>query len=348
MTPTGNGRFFSIHRIVQDAYQHTTHGLNDKLQEPFDLACSLVLQLYPKIPGSTSHSGKWDFCHKILPHATAILDAFIRSQKVERLAHKPSADFLDTLQHTTYFLFEIGDLDQCMMYLDDTTQYLPQGPQDQFKRAKFYNTSGTVYKERNHLKLSRTNFERMRDLLRVCLHPDDPYWQHCHNNLAGLLYAEGHNEEAVEYFKLAIDNCKKNGAFAESLARYKMGIGRARYSQGNLEEAAKLFTEADDLLKSKSARPSPLIQSLYALTLSRSNLQVTSPMYRVQADILYSLLHDYGNLAKAQKDYERAKTMYEQALELGKTCAESHPLMAAVHCKLGIVEAELENQESSR
>ncbi len=46
-------------------------------------------------------------------------------------------------------------------------------------------------------------------------------------------------------------------------------------------------------------------------------------------------------------DYEQAKVSYEQAIVLGNGQADSHPSVAAMLCKLGIVEAALSSYDKA-
>ncbi|KAI1274074.1 hypothetical protein F5Y07DRAFT_374427 [Xylaria sp. FL0933] len=308
--------YLSVHRIVQDAFQHSEHGLDGQLQKPFDAVCSLVLRLYPKVPGSTSHAGKWDECNKILTHAISIIDSYEQSQRMKRkLMHND--DFLQLLQHTTWFLWEIGDYRECKRYIGVAKACSDprKVPQYLAMHARYCSTVASIYMEQNNLKKCRENLEQVQSIYQTILPANDPYWCHCYGNMGGLLHAEGRYEEALEYFALATDVCIENGAPPEGEARYNMGRGRTRYAQGKYAEAIQLYDKAWDQLNSPTTRPSPWLKGF--------------------------LMYDRGNIKLATKHYEEAKASYEQAIDLGRGQAESHPLVAAMYCKLGIVQAAL-------
>ncbi|KAJ8132079.1 hypothetical protein O1611_g1539 [Lasiodiplodia mahajangana] len=308
--------YLSVHRIVQDAFQHSEHGLDGQLQEPFNAVCSLVFRLYPKVPGSTSHAGKWAECNKILTHAVSIIDGYDQSQRMKKKLIL-NDDFLQLLQHTTWFLWEIGDYSECKKYVGVAKACSDprKVPQHIAMHARYCSTLASIYKEQNNLKKCRENLEQVRRIYQTMLPANDPYWSHCYGNMGGLLHAEGRYKEALEHFDLATDVCVNNGAPPEGEARYNMGRGRTRYAQGKYAEATQLYDRAWDQLNSPTARPSPWLKGF--------------------------LMYDRGNVQVATKNYEEAKASYEQAINLGRGQAASHPLVAAMYCKLGIVQAAL-------
>ncbi|KAI0811588.1 P-loop containing nucleoside triphosphate hydrolase protein [Xylaria sp. FL0064] len=292
--------YLSVHRIVQDAFQHSEHGLDGQLQKPFDAVCSLVLRLCPKVPGSTSHAGKWDECNKILTHAVSIIDSYDQSQRMKRkLMHND--DFLQLLQHTTWFLWEIGDYRECKKYIGVAKACSDprKVPQYLALHARYCSTLASIYTEQNNLKKCRENPEQVQSIYQTILPANDPYWCHCYGNMGGLLHAEGRYEEALEYFALATDVCVKNGAPPEGEARYNMGRGRTRYAQGKHAEAIQLYDKAWDQLNSPTARPSPWLKGF--------------------------LMYDRGNVELATKHYEEAKASYERAIDLGRGQAVTPP-----------------------
>ncbi len=180
------GACLSVHRIIQDAFQHSEYGLDGQVQESFNAVCSLVLRLYPKVLGSTSHAGKWDECNKILTHAVAFIDSYDSSQRVRRKL-APNDDFMKLLQHTRWFLWEIGDRKECRKYVTVVKAYSDPRKEHRYlaMHTRYRNTLSSIWKEHNNLKLCRENLEQVQSIYQTVLPADDAYWMHYSNNIGG-------------------------------------------------------------------------------------------------------------------------------------------------------------------
>lgn len=92
-----------------------------------------------------------------LPHALSLAARYSKSQLATKRALKLSstAVFLELMQHTTWFQFEIGDLDNCLESLAVAKTACPD--RDCFRYGQYCNTSACVWYERHNLLKCREN-----------------------------------------------------------------------------------------------------------------------------------------------------------------------------------------------
>ena len=228
--------------------------------EWFEAAVLLILRLYPKVPGSTSHSGHWSQCHKILPHAISIIDHFAEAQRVKHKRVISTPEFLELLQHTTWFLYEIGDLTECIRYLEVAKSACPD--ESCFEYGRFCNTAACIWYERNNLLQCRENNERCIEIYERLLSADDLYLTHAYGNMAQLLHSEKRHDEALQYFSKVKEIRLKHGSItAYHLGLNYMATGRVKFKQGFLEEAEMLYLESEKTFISANSSRSWLMGS---------------------------------------------------------------------------------------
>ena len=254
-----NGSFFSLHRMVADAYLYSEPGLNGTFNASFDAACALVLALYPKKPNSTSHYGRFEEAKVALPHAVCLIDHFSSTQRRQN-SLKASADFYNLVQHTTWFLRELGDYNSAVKYLEI-------GKAACNESSHFYGryclTEGLIMYERNDLPRCRISYGQVQQVYAVLLEPTHMGWSDHYNNVALLEYSEGRLEEAIEHFRLSdkIERAGRGQVDNVEQARFYMSIGRIYFVMGRLSEAEQQYSLAANEFALAGARKSELAAS---------------------------------------------------------------------------------------
>jgi tetratricopeptide (TPR) repeat protein len=244
----GDRTYLSIHRMPQDAFRHSVHGLRGDLAPAFNAAIALVLAIVPKTPGTLYHANHWNECYIVLPHALSLVDQYTKSQRSRRPI-RSSAQFLELLQHMTWFLYEIGDLHQSLKYLEIAKQACPDSQCLDY--ARFCNTAAVIWYELNNLVKCRENNEKCYKIYTALLAPDDIRLAHSYNNLALLSFSEkGYGKSLEHSIKSREILMKQQVVNQYALGLNSMVRGRIHFVQGDHDEASKHWAQSSEIFSS--------------------------------------------------------------------------------------------------
>jgi tetratricopeptide (TPR) repeat protein len=196
----------SIHRLTQEAAVYGTYGLIDSssLQHAFDGLLSLLRRRFPHAELHEGLWSRWGECSKYLPHVAALARASKRCWKKKKSAAEPvetNTVFVNLLIDATWYLQEIGELQECLDLLDIAKDACPD--RNSLEYAYLCNTHVTVAVDQNDIAMGRKYSQEALAIRKAWLPPNHMDLAASHNNYANSLNNEGRYDEAIEHLLIA-------------------------------------------------------------------------------------------------------------------------------------------------
>lgn len=96
---TREGRFFKIHRVVQEATNF--HSLED-LQQSFNTACRLVFQQFPNRQMNETLYKQWNMCREYIHHGISLRIAYSKYSR-SRTLQVPN-EFVELMSNCAWYV----------------------------------------------------------------------------------------------------------------------------------------------------------------------------------------------------------------------------------------------------
>ncbi|KAH6690763.1 P-loop containing nucleoside triphosphate hydrolase protein [Leptodontidium sp. MPI-SDFR-AT-0119] len=309
-----DGRYFKIHRVVQEA---TNYHSIEELQKAFATASKLVFQQFPNREPNETLYRKWNICREYIPHAIHLRMAYSKYSRTGKL--KVLDEFVELMSNSGWYLYELGDYPATS--LAATTGLQACADKESLVSAELQLIDGCHHYELNQLAECRKSWEESLRVRLKCLDKDHPRLAAIYNNLGNLEVAMGNLDEADEYYTLSMNIWLAGGdSTAEQLAVTYLCIGRFHMLQRNFEEALR-YTR--------------LSETLFVRTIG------------AEMGFMAHVYYAYGNIKLLEKKYNSAWRSYNACLKVALANMPIHPLTASAWFSLGTTEFARGNSELS-
>ncbi|KAK3345809.1 hypothetical protein B0T25DRAFT_460837 [Lasiosphaeria hispida] len=247
----------SIHRLTQEAfiYQKAIYGLVDSssLQTAFDALLGLLVL---KFPHAQAHEGlwsRWAECSKYLPHVAALARAYKRFQKKKSATERiqPSLAFVTLMVNATWYLQEIGELQECLDMLEIATSACVD--KNSFEYAYLCNTYVTVAVDQNDMEMGQNYSKKAIAIREAKLSPSNMELASSYANYANCLNNEGKYDEAIPHL-VAAEHIWATEVGQDKIytALAQLNLGRSFALKGSVATATDYFQSAQKLFTEKS------------------------------------------------------------------------------------------------
>ncbi|RSM18563.1 hypothetical protein CDV31_002699 [Fusarium ambrosium] len=174
------------------------------LQETFDGLLFLLAKRFPHATASEGLWKHWAVCSRYVTHVAALAHAFKNSQKGPRWKSRPiqpSTAFVKLMTDTTWYLFEIGELNESKALLDIADEACPD--KQSLEYAYICNVYVAIAVEKNDMEMGRVYSEKVIAIREAQLSPTDANLALSYNNFANTLNNEGKFSEALAHYTMA-------------------------------------------------------------------------------------------------------------------------------------------------
>ncbi|RSL52715.1 hypothetical protein CEP53_008003 [Fusarium sp. AF-6] len=226
------------------------------LQEAFD---GLLFLLANRFPHATAFEGLWKHwavCSRYVTHVSALAHAFKHSQKVPRWKGprpiQPSTAFVKLITDATWYLFEVGKLNESKALLDIADEACPD--KQSLEYAYICNVYIAIAVEKNDMEMGRAYSEKAIAIREAQLSPTDANLALSYNNFANTLNNEGKFSEALAHYTMA-DNILSDVEGTEITvygALAQLNMARSFAFKGEADKAIALFKSSGEFFYKKS------------------------------------------------------------------------------------------------
>ncbi|KAK0125805.1 hypothetical protein ONS95_007437 [Cadophora gregata] len=306
------GRFFKIHRVVQEATNF--HSFED-LQKSFNTASRLVFQQFPdREPNETLYK-QWNICREYIPHGIQLRIGYSKYNR-NRILQVPR-EFEELMSNCAWYLYELGDYTTTSLVCGTGLQACRDKESMVYAELRLIN--GCQHYDLNELGECRKSWEeslRVREKL-LENRPNDIRIAAIYNNIGNLELAAGNEEGAEEYYVKAMKLWHLGGdQTAQQLAVTYLCLGRFYMLQGDFPEAIR-YTNLSETLFVRTAGPDlAFIANVHYL---------------------------FGNIHLAQGDLDSAWLAYDTCLKIALPIMPLHPLTASAWFSLGVTQRAKKN-----
>ncbi|KAF2105612.1 hypothetical protein BDV96DRAFT_694735 [Lophiotrema nucula] len=282
----------SMHRLTQAAFLDFLDIAHRS--EVFSAASILVHQAFPKQHRGDPLLTQWDVCSEYAPHARSLVEKWQELRRQDLVNAIPK-ELIQLLCNAAWYLREIHDFEGSLLFVDVGLDAMKQAGTSsaewELLHAHLLNTRGVVLWNQYDYTESKDALERARDIRSRHMAKDNIELIGTKANLASLVAAEGHYEEAQELYRQAEQDHDES---AEDAAAKRLASCRYAATQGRLHTELGNFSKAEDELK----------RSLGFLNAGEDNI-----LYRRAID------YCFGNLRLAERDITDAKHHYGACLD---------------------------------
>lgn len=168
-------------------------------------------------------------------------------------SHLRAASMTAALNGEAGLLLELGKLEEAVKHYKAAIAYTEAHfGSDYIMLGHLYASLGTAYYNLDRLDLAEQNFTKAREIKRLYVEDDDPLMASLHLNIAGLTFARGDYQGALDHFKVAL-TAARNGEDSSShtglsaLANIAVCLSRmGRYDEA-LESQQTILAERTQL-----------------------------------------------------------------------------------------------------
>lgn len=266
-----------MHRLTQKAFLYSPVGLLEpsSLQETFDGLLFLLSRRFPHGTPSEGIFRHWAACSRYVAHVAALAHAFKKSQKRPRPI-QPSVDFVKLMINATWYLFEIGELNETKALLDIASEACPD--KQSLEYAYLCNRYATIAVDKNDMEMGRAYSEKAMAIREARLAPTDADLAATYNNFANILNNEGKFSEALTYYTKAENIISNVGGTKQTVvygALAQLNMARSFAFKGETDKADALFESSGEFFSKESHH---LFLIGYKLTSSISSHLTTDQM----------------------------------------------------------------------
>lgn len=191
---------------------------------------------------------EWTTCQAYITDAVHLSKKFSEYQGSNSNAQLASSDeFVELLSNASWYLYEMSDYDLSRKVIDIAKIICED--KESHTMSHLCNTQGGNYYDLNRVLDCRRNWEialRIREKLRA--EPDLGDIAISLHNMGNLEAAMGHYDEALAYYKRAVDIRLAIGDRAALLlGTTYLGIGRCHAYYKNFAEARRFYGQAEQL-----------------------------------------------------------------------------------------------------
>ncbi|RSL51273.1 hypothetical protein CEP54_011481 [Fusarium duplospermum] len=242
-----------MHRLTQRAFLYSPVGLLEpsSLQETFDGLLFLLAKRFPHATASEGLWKHWATCSRYVSHVAALAHAFKNSQKRPRPI-QPSIAFVKLMSDATWYLFEIGELNESKALLDIANEACPD--KQSLEYAKICNVYVAIAVDKNDMEMGRAYSEKAIAIRAAQLTPTDAKLALSYNNFANTLNNEGKFSEALAHYTMA-DNILSDVEGTEMTvygALAQLNMARSFAFKGDADKAIALFKSSGEFFSKKS------------------------------------------------------------------------------------------------
>ncbi|RTE83616.1 hypothetical protein BHE90_001798 [Fusarium euwallaceae] len=246
-----------MHRLTQRAFLYCPVGLleHSSLQETFDGLLFLLAKRFPHATASEGLWKHWAVCSKYVTHVAALAHAFKNSQKGPRWKSRPiqpSTAFVKLMTDATWYLFEIGELNESKALLDIADEACPNKQSLQY--AYICNVYVAIAVDKNDMEMGRTYSEKAIAIRETQLSPTDANLALSYNNFANTLNNEGNFSEALAHYTMANDILSDVEGTEMTVygALAQLNMARSFAFKGEADKAIALFKSSGEFFYKKS------------------------------------------------------------------------------------------------
>ncbi|KAH7416714.1 hypothetical protein BKA64DRAFT_655866 [Cadophora sp. MPI-SDFR-AT-0126] len=309
---TREGRFFKIHRVVQEATNF--HSFED-LQKAFNTASRLVFQKFPNRDMNSTLYKQWNMCREYISHGIQLHIGFNKYSRNSNL--QVPAEFVELMSNCAWFSYELGDYTTTSIV--SATGLQACRDKESMIYAELRLIAGCHHYNMNELADCRKSWEESLRVRQKLLHdkPNDMRIAAIYNNIGNLELAVGNEDDAEEYYLKSMKIWLIGGdQTAQQLAVTYLCLGRFYLLQRNFSEAIR-YTNLSETLFVRTAGPDlAFIANVHYL---------------------------YGSISLAQGDLESAWASYDSCLKIALPIMPLHPLTASAWFSLGVVQNAKKN-----
>lgn len=244
-----------MHRLTQRAFLYSPVGLLEpsSLQEAFDGLLFLLAKRFPHATASEGLWKHWAVCSRYVTHVAALAHAFKNSQKRKRSRPiQPSTAFVKLMADATWYLFEIGKLNESKALLDIANEACLD--KQSLEYACICNVYVAIAVEKNDMEMGRTYSEKAIAIREAQLTPTDANLALSYNNFASTLNNEGKFSEALAHYTMA-DNILSDVEGTEMTvygALAQLNMARSFAFKGEADKAIALFKSSGEFFSKNS------------------------------------------------------------------------------------------------
>ncbi|KAL2671552.1 hypothetical protein Neosp_014142 [[Neocosmospora] mangrovei] len=340
----------SVHRITQQAFLYNELGLLDPsdLQGAFDGLLFLLVQRFPRATPSEGLWRHWATCSKYIAHVAALAHAFKKFQKKPRVI-KPSVAFVKMMIDATWYLFEIGELNESKELLDIAEEACVD--KQSLEYAYLCNTYVNIAVDKNDMEMGRVYSEKAIEIREAQLESTDVDLANTYNNFANTLNNEGKFAEALTHYVMAENilsdvNETKEKVVYSALA--ELNMARSFALKGDTEKAIALFESSGDFFTKKSHKMFVIgrkdaLSALGKLKIAHDLAKDLIPYSMTLSGIHYKLgvaQLETGLLKDAKKNFEASLQLAEIHRREGEIARSARQLAALTLGDAGSPDAE--------
>ncbi|RSL87980.1 hypothetical protein CEP52_015361 [Fusarium oligoseptatum] len=221
------------------------------LQEAFDGLLFLLSKRFPHATASEGLWKHWAVCSRYVTHVAALAHAFKNSQERPRPI-RPSTAFVKLMTDATWYLFEIGELNESKALLDIADEACPNKQSLQY--AYICNVYVAIAVDKNDMEMGRTYSEKAIAIREAQLSPTDANLALSYNNFANTLNNEGKFSEALAHYTMA-NNILSDVEGTEMTvygALAQLNMARSFAFKGEADKAIALFKSSGEFFYKKS------------------------------------------------------------------------------------------------
>ncbi|RMJ15828.1 hypothetical protein CDV36_004493 [Fusarium kuroshium] len=221
------------------------------LQEAFDGLLFLLAKRFPHATASEGLWKHWATCSRYVTHVAALAHAFKNSQKRPRPI-QPSTAFVKLMTDATWYLFEIGELNESKALLDIANGACQD--KQSLEYAYICNVYVAVAVDKNDMEMGREYSEKAIAIREAQLSPTDANLALSYNNFANTLNNEGKFSEALAHYTMA-NNILSDVEGTEMTvygALAQLNMARSFAFKGEADKAIALFKSSGEFFYKKS------------------------------------------------------------------------------------------------
>ncbi|RDW76972.1 hypothetical protein BP6252_05025 [Coleophoma cylindrospora] len=291
-------------------------------QKIFDAAIHVISKAFPKQIDGETLEGETETCSRLIPHVMSLASRYNELESHGTSPLVATTELGNLLKSCLWYVYEKGERETSLVLLK--LAYKVYQDQESEVYADFQFKAGSIHLDHNDLGRCRDAWEKARDIYR-------------------RLIASG-NESAKE-----------------SLTWVHHALGNLESADGNVDEALRLYSIADEERKQERSVQS-WREGLTSMTSGRAyylkgeyktatkrfaNAEEIFRREYANSTWMAYLKYAYGNVELAQGNLEEAKKNYSLSRECWIKSAPTHLGLSACYYKLGCIEFEQQNHKSA-